>query len=425
MPVFTFIFLTMIGLSLLSKFWLARRHLQQVASHRNQVPPPFAGRIDIGAHRQAADYTTAKTRLSLVQNAQEALVVLAFTLGGGLQYLADTSANLSESPLLRGLILILSVIAISAALEIPLNLYRTFSVEKRFGFNKMTPTIFLADLLKQTLLGLLFGAPLIAAVLWLMAEMGEYWWLYAWLAWMGFNLLVLAIYPAFIAPWFNKFSPLEDTALKEGIQRLLKKCGFAAEGLYVMDGSKRSSHGNAYFTGFGKNRRIVLFDTLIARLTPEEIEAVLAHELGHFKRRHILKRIGMLFALSLGFLWLLGVLMNAPWFYQGLNIATPSTGTALSSGDLAGGMVLFFLVFPVFAFPFEPLFSLLSRKHEFEADEYAARQTDAATLSSALIKLYRDNAATLTPDPLYSACYDSHPPALQRIAHLQKLQLAP
>ncbi|MHB9117469.1 MAG: M48 family metallopeptidase [Burkholderiales bacterium] len=416
MPVFTYIFLAALGLSLLSKFWLARRHLQHVAHHRDKVPPSFASRIALEAHRHAADYTTAKTRLSFIQNAQEALVVLAFTLGGGLQYLANTSAGLSESPLLQGLILILSVIVISAVLEMPLNLYRTFGIEKRFGFNKMTPAMFIADVLKQSLLGLLFGAPMIAAVLWLMAEMGEYWWFYAWLAWMGFNLLVLSIYPTFIAPLFNKFSPLEDAALKERINSLLKKCGFAAEGLYVMDGSKRSTHGNAYFTGFGKNRRIVLFDTLIARLAPEEIEAVLAHELGHFKRRHILKRISMLFALSLGFLYLLGVLMGAPWFYQGLNVTTQSTGTA---------MVLFFLALPAFALPFEPLFSLLSRKHEFEADEYAARQTDAATLSNALIKLYRDNAATLTPDPLYSACYDSHPPALQRIEHLQKIQLTP
>lgn len=416
MPVFSIIFLAAIALSLLSKFWLARRHLQHVAKHRDQVPPSFAGRIGIDAHRQAADYTTAKTRLSLLQNAQETLVVLAFTLGGGLQYLAEISSSLSESPLLRSLILILSVAVISAALEIPLNLYRTFGIEKRFGFNKMTLAMFLTDLLKQSSLGLLFGAPMIAAVLWLMTEMGEYWWFYAWLAWMGFNLLALAIYPTFIAPWFNKFSPLDDAALKERIQHLLAKCGFAAEGLYVMDGSKRSSHGNAYFTGFGKNRRIVLFDTLLAHLAPEEVEAVLAHELGHFKRRHILKRIGLLFALSLGFLWLLGELMAAPWFYQGLNVTTQTMGTA---------MVLFFLVFPVFAFPFEPLFSFLSRKHEFEADEYAARQTDGGTLSSALIKLYRDNAATLTPDPLYSACYDSHPPALQRIEHLQKFRLAP
>jgi STE24 endopeptidase len=297
--------------------------------------------------------------------------------------------------------------------ELPLSYYRTFVIEEQYGFNKMTLAMFFADLVKQAALGLLLGAPLLFCVLWLMEKMGESWWLYAWFAWIAFNLFVLAIFPTWIAPLFNKFTPLEDATLKTRIEQLMSKCGFKASGLFVMDGSRRSNHGNAYFTGFGKTKRIVFFDTLLARLNPSEIEAVLAHELGHFKHRHVIKRIVVSFAMSLAFLWLLGYLMQQSWFYQGLGVnvaAVPSTAMAL---------LLFFLVMPVFTFLLHPISSLYSRKHEFEADAYAAQNSSADDLVRALVKLYQDNAATLTPDPLHSAFYDSHPPASIRVAHLQ------
>jgi STE24 endopeptidase len=271
--------------------------------------------------------------------------------------------------------------------------------------------MFMADLAKQFLVTLALGAPLAAAVLWLMQQAGSYWWLYAWAVWVGFNLLVVAIYPAYIAPLFNKFTPLPDAALKERVEALLTRCGFRAQGLYVMDGSRRSSHGNAYFTGFGRSKRIVFFDTLLTRLTPPEVEAVLAHELGHFRRRHVVKRIAWSFVASLGFLWLLGVLKQTPWFYAALGVTEPSTAAAL---------VLFFLVVPVFTFPFQPLLAFYSRRHEYEADAYAAAHASAGSLVDALVKLYKDNAATLTPDPLHSAVYDSHPPAALRIARLRQ-----
>jgi len=408
---FTLVFLAALAATTLVKLWLARRHARYVTVHRDAVPADFAEKIDLPAHHKAADYSVAKARLGMVSILVEMAVVLAFTLGGGLQALADLWQGTFDNPYFQGLALIGSVVVLSSLADIPLALYRTFRIEARFGFNKMTPAMFFADLAKQMLLGALFGAPLLLCVLWLMAKMGEYWWLYVWLTWMGFNLLVLAIYPTFIAPFFNKFSPLEDLALKARIEKLLAACGFQAKGLFVMDGSKRSSHGNAYFTGFGKNRRIVLFDTLLERLDNDEIEAVLAHELGHFKLRHVMKRVILLFGLSLGFLALLGWLIDKPWFYAGLGVSTQGTDVAL---------VLFFLAMPAFIFPFEPLMSYFSRRHEFEADDYASQHSSAAHLSRALVKLYQDNAATLTPDPLYSAVYDSHPPASQRVANLQK-----
>jgi STE24 endopeptidase len=307
-------------------------------------------------------------------------------------------------------LLIVSVVLLLSLLELPLTVYRTFVVEARFGFNRMTLRLFLIDLVKQALISAALGIPLITLVLWLMAKMGELWWIWVWLAWAAFNLLVLLIYPTFIAPLFNKFSPLEDAGLARRIEQLLARCGFRSSGLYVMDGSKRSSHGNAYFTGFGAAKRIVFFDTLLARLAPGEVEAVLAHELGHFKRHHVWKRVVVLFAGSFALLWVLGQLIAEPWFYTGLNVSTQSTATAL---------LLFVLVIPVFTFFLQPLMALHSRKHEFEADAYAASHANAAELEQALVKLYQDNASTLTPDPLHSAFYDSHPPAATRIARLR------
>lgn len=410
MNTFTLIFIAALTISVLVRVWLAQRHLRYVASHRNAVPAAFSDTITLMQHHKAADYTLAKTRLSFLQISLEVALLLAFTLGGGLQWLDDTLGGVLTSDMARNILLIGSVILIGAAVELPLDLYRKFVIENRFGFNTMTPKRFLLDALMQITIGALLGLPLLFAVLWLMQTAGALWWLYAWLVWVGFNLTLLAIYPTFIAPLFNRFEPLPGGTLKSRIEQLLQKCGFTAQGLFVMDGSKRSSHGNAYFTGFGKTKRIVLFDTLLKHLEADEVEAVLAHELGHFKRRHVVKRMAWVFAASLAFLWVLNWLMTQTWFFSGLNVTSQNTGMAL---------VLFFLVLPVFTFLLQPLSSLYSRKHEFEADQYAAVQTRAQSLVSALIKLYRDNASTLTPDPLYAMFYNSHPDAQQRIARLQ------
>ena len=411
---FTFIFVIVLAFTSLARLWLARRHLAHIAAHRAVVPEAFREKITLADHQKAADYTTAKTRFAMLGTLFDAALLLAFTLGGGIQFIADLCNVWFNSLLTQGIAAIVAVLLLSSLLETPFSLYRTFVIEARFGFNKMTLVLYLKDALKGLLLGAILGLPLLFGVLWLMSAMGSYWWLYVWLAWMVFNLLILFIYPTFIAPLFNKFTPLQDEAMKTRIAALLGKCGFTASGLFVMDGSKRSAHGNAYFTGFGKTKRIVFFDTLLERLSGNEVEAVLAHELGHFKRHHVLKRIVATFAMSLGFLWLLGQLMQTAWFYQGLGVSTPSTALAL---------LLFFMILPIFSFLFQPLLSAYSRKHEFEADAYAARQTAATDLVNALVKLYQDNASTLTPDPLYSSFYDSHPPAATRIAHLQSFRL--
>jgi len=407
---FTIIFIAALAITTLTKLWLARRHLSHIAAHRSAVPDAFRENIDLENHQKAADYTSTKTRFAIWGGLFDVALLLAFTLGGGIQFFADLSNTGFDTPILQGMATIVAVMMLSSVLESPFNLYRTFVIEARFGFNKMTLGLYFKDAFKGLLVGALLGIPLLLGVLWLMDRMGEYWWLYVWLVWMAFNLLLLFIYPTYIAPLFNKFTPMQDEEMKARIGSLLQRCGFTSSGLFVMDGSKRSAHGNAYFTGFGKSKRIVFFDTLLERLSGSEIEAVLAHELGHFKHRHVVKRIATTFAMSLGFLWLLGQLMQTSWFYQGLGVSTPSTALAL---------LLFFMVMPVFSFLLQPLMSAYSRKHEFEADAYAAKQTASSDLVNALVKLYQDNASTLTPDPLYSRFYDSHPPAAIRIAHLQ------
>ena len=408
---FTWVFLAALLATTGTRLWLATRQSRYVLAHRDAVPESFAGTIPLAAHQKAADYTVVKTRLALADVCLSVALTLALTFGGVLQWLSDAWARIAPPfGIAHGVLLIVSVVVLLSLLELPLTLYRTFVVEERFGFNRITPRLFAIDLAKQTLLSAALGIPLLTLVLWLMAQMGELWWIWVWLAWAVFNLLVLLIYPTFIAPLFNKFSPLADRALAERIESLLARCGFRSSGLYVMDGSTRSSHGNAYFTGFGAAKRIVFFDTLLARLAPGEVEAVLAHELGHFKRHHVWKRVAVLFAASFALLWVLGQLINEPWFYAGLNVATQSTATAL---------LLFVLVTPVFTFFLQPLTSLHSRRHEFEADAYAASHASAAELVQALVKLYQDNASTLTPDPLHSAFYDSHPPAATRIARLR------
>jgi STE24 endopeptidase len=417
MYIFTLVFLAALVLTTLTQLWLASRHARHVAAHRDQVPPGFADSITLDAHRKAAGYSVAKTRLGMADTAVGALLLLAFTLGGGLDLLHDLLARyLVPEGYAYGVALIVGVGLVYGIVELPFNLYRVFVIEAKFGFNRMTWKLFLLDMAKQTVLGAAIGIPLLLLVLWLMQRMGVHWWFYVWIVWMGFNLVLLLVYPTVIAPLFNKFTPLNDEALRSRIERLLTRCGFKSHGLFVMDSSRRSSHGNAYFTGFGAAKRIVLFDTLIQSLEPAEVEAVLAHELGHFKHHHVIKRIALLFCMSLGFLALLGFLIDRSWFYSSLGVLS-APGTAMA-------LILFFLVMPVFTFFLQPLSSLYSRKHEFEADAYAARQANPADLVHALTKLYKDNASTLTPDPLHSAFYDSHPPAAMRIARLQQMSPA-
>ena len=415
MNTFTVLFLIALAAGTVLKWWLAGRQLSSVAGHRDQVPEAFRESIRLETHQNAADYTAAKTRAAIVETGIAALLLLAWTLGGGIDLLSSLWAATGLSPLLAGTGLLLSIFLIMGLLEMPFDIYRTFFIEERFGFNRTTPRLFIADGIKQAVLLITLGAPVILLVLWLMAHAGTRWWLYVWIVWMSFSLLLTWAYPALIAPWFNKFLPLDDGALKARIESLLERNGFATQGIFVVDGSKRSGHGNAYFTGLGNNKRIVFFDTLLRQLDGDEIEAVLAHEIGHFKRKHIAKRIALMALLSLAALMLLGWLINMPWFYSGLGVTQPSVAVAL---------LLFLLVVPTFTVFVQPLMSALSRRHEFEADEFAAAQADAGKLVKALVKLYRENANTLTPDPLYSAFYDSHPPAPVRIANLQAKQVA-
>ena len=411
---FSVLFVVFLLLTLGLRYWLARRHIRHVLRHRDQVPAEFAARIPLSAHQKAADYTVAKTRFGLWAALWNTLVLTGFTLLGGLQALSTALLHALGPGMVHQILLIVAFAVVSGALDLPFSYYRQFVLEERFGFNKMTVGLWIADAVKGGLVGAVIGLPLLWVVLTLMDKTGALWWLYAWLVWSGFQLLMMALYPTVIAPIFNKFTPLTDDKLKDRIEGLMTRVGFAAKGLFVMDGSKRSAHGNAYFSGFGSNKRIVFFDTLLSRLAPEEIEAVLAHELGHFKLKHIIKRIGVLFALSLAFLALLGWLKTQVWFYTGLGVLP-----LLGQSNDAMALLLFSLVLPVFTFPFSPLTSITSRKHEFEADAFAASHSDARDLVSALVKMYEDNASTLTPDPIHSAFYDSHPPASVRIRHLR------
>jgi len=410
---FTLVFLIALAAGTLLKWWLAARQLNCVSGHRDRVPEAFSESIALTTHQHAADYTTARTRMGMLETGVAAVLLLVWTLGGGVDWLTGAWQASGLSPLLAGTGLLLSAFLIMGGLEMPFDIYRTFVIEERFGFNRTTARLFIADAIKQTVLMIALGAPIILLVLWLMAHAGPRWWLYVWIVWMAFSLLLTWAYPALIAPWFNKFVPLDDGALKARIESLLERNGFASQGIFVVDGSKRSGHGNAYFTGLGSNKRIVFFDTLLRQLDPEEIEAVLAHEIGHFKRKHIAKRIALMALVSLAGLMLLGWLIDEPWFYSGLGVTKPSLAVAL---------LLFLFVVPTFTVFVQPLLSGLSRRHEFEADEFAARQADAGKLVEALVKLYKENANTLTPDPLYSAFHDSHPPAPVRIANLRAKQ---
>jgi STE24 endopeptidase len=410
---FTVLFVVAVVAMVGTKLWLASRQIRFVAGHREQVPSQFAGTIALSAHQRAADYTVERTRLTMIEIVVGAAVLIGLTLLGGVQALDLAITDWLGRGYVGQIALVAAVIAITSAIDLPFDYFRQFVIEQRFGFNRMSKRIFIVDRLKGVLLGAAFGLPLLFVVLWLMNQAGSFWWLWTWIVWVVFQMLVLVLYPSFIAPLFNKFEPLRDEALKSRIEALMKRCGFAAKGLFVMDGSRRSAHGNAYFTGFGAAKRIVFFDTLLARLSGSEIEAVLAHELGHFKRRHVIKRMLVTFAISLAMLALLGWLTQCVWFYEGLGVRPSLVG-----GNSGLALVLFFLALPVFVFFVTPLGSLTSRKHEFEADAFAATQTDAQDLVNALVKLYEDNASTLTPDPLYTAFYYSHPPASQRIDRL-------
>jgi STE24 endopeptidase len=410
--ILTFAFVALLIITTLTRVWLGRRHVKHIQSNRNQVPAAFSDSISLDAHQKAADYSSAKTRLMIVESTAQAILLAVLTIGGGLLWIDEAWRSvISEQEIIRGALVILSAFLVSSLIELPFDYYKSFVVDQKFGFNKMTPAMFFSDLFKHSLVGLALGAPILFAALWLMQGAGDFWWLYLWVVWSVFNLLMLAIYPTFIAPIFNKFTPLADQSLKQRIETLLTKCGFKSQGLFVMDGSARSSHGNAYFTGFGSSKRVVFFDTLLDRLDANEIEAVLAHELGHFKHHHVIKRIALMFIVSFLGLALLGWLKQQEWFYTGLGVTQPSDYMAL---------LLFLLVSPIFLFLLRPLMASYSRKNEFEADEYAANHAEAKYLVDALVKLYRDNASTLTPDPLHSAFYDSHPPASIRISRLAK-----
>lgn len=408
-------------LGLVVKFWLASRQIRHVARHRDQVPPAFAATITPAAHRKAADYTIAKTRFGLLEMAFAAAVLLGWTLLGGLDLLNQALLRTLGPGMAQQLALLAAFALIGGLLELPFSLHQTFGIEQRFGFNKMSVRLWLADLAKSMLVGTLIGLPIAALILWLMGAAGQLWWLWAWAAWMGFNLVLLMVYPTFIAPLFNQFKPLEDETLKASVTALMQRCGFAAKGLYVMDGSRRSAHGNAYFTGFGAAKRVVFYDTLLARLSPRQVDAVLAHELGHFKHRHIVQRIVLMFALSLAGFALLGWLSGQTWFYTGMGVQpsmAPLTDGRPAPND-ALALLLFMLAMPVFSFFVAPLSAQLSRRHEFQADAFAVAQTSGADLSDALLKLYEDNASTLTPDPVFVKFYYSHPPASERLARLQ------
>lgn len=413
---FTLVFCAAVVLSVLAKLYLNARQVRHVAQHRGEVPPAFAGRMSLAAHQKAADYTLAKLRLGVLELVWGTVVLLGWTLLGGLDALhqALRGSPLTEwGSLATQLGLVAAFAVIGGLLDLPLSLYATFRVEERFGFNKMSLRLWLSDLAKSTGVGALIGLPIVALILWLMASAGPTWWLWAWVAWMGLNLLVMVLYPTVIAPLFNTFEPLQDEALRQRVTALMQRCGFSAKGLYVMDGSRRSAHANAYFTGFGAAKRVVFYDTLLKQLSPAEVDAVLAHELGHFKHKHILQRIVVMFGLSLAGFALLGWLSQQVWFYTGLGVRP---GMAGANDALA--LLLFLMVVPVFGAFVAPLSSSLSRRHEFQADAYACQQASGQDLASALLKLYKDNASTLTPDPVYASVYYSHPPAAERLARM-------
>jgi len=409
METLSILFVLALLLSLILQLWLSNRQTNEVARNRAAVPDAFSKQITLEQHQKAADYTKAKLAVNKIELFYSSILLLAWTLGGGLNWMDTFVRSLGYSEIITGLFVIFGILLISAIIDLPFTLYRTFKIEQRFGFNRMTAVQFVKDMLMQTMLTLVLAVPLVAGILWLMQDASPLWWVYVWATLLSFGLLVSWIFPTFIAPLFNKFLPLEDAVLRERITALMDRCGFASNGIFVMDGSKRSSHGNAYFTGLGKNKRIVFFDTLLETLEPNEVEAVLAHELGHFKHHHVRKGLILNAVITLVGLAILAWLIKQDAFYHALGVSHASTYMAL---------ILFSMVMPLFSIYLQPIMSFLSRKHEFEADDFASEQSKPEILIAALVKLYRDNANTLTPDPLYSAFHDSHPPAPVRVAHL-------
>jgi len=408
---FYYLFIFLLITTTIFQVWLTKRHIAHIDKNKNKVPAAFSKTISILDHKKAADYTIAKSHIGVIDLIIQAIFLYLLTLGGGINMLMDTFSTLINNELVIGAVVIISVMLISSLVDLPLSIYKTFNIDERFGFNRMTSQIFLTDLIKQSILSVVIGVPILLISLWIISNLGGFWWLWLWIFISIFNFLMLTLYPTYIAPFFNKFLPLNDVKLKTKIEKLLSKCGFKSDGLFVMNGSLRSNHGNAYFTGFGNSKRIVFFDTLLEKLSHKEIEAVLAHELGHFHHNHVKKRIIMMFIVSFVGLYVLGILKDSPWFYESLGVIQSD----------ANGLLLFLLVSPLFIFFIRPLMAYYSRKNEFEADEYACKYADPEDLKLSLIKLYRDNASTLTPDPLHSNFYDSHPPALERISAIDKI----
>jgi len=408
---FYYLFIFLLITTTIFQVWLTKRHVAHIHKNKNKVPPAFSKTISLLDHKKAADYTIAKSNIGVIDLIIQAIFLYLLTLGGGINLLTDTFSTLINNELVIGAMVIISVMLISSLVDLPLSIYKTFNIDERFGFNRMTSQIFLTDLIKQSILSVVIGVPILLISLWIISNLGDLWWLWLWVFISIFNFLMLTLYPTYIAPFFNKFLPLNDVRLKTKIEKLLSKCGFKSDGLFVMNGSLRSNHGNAYFTGFGNSKRIVFFDTLLEKLSHKEIEAVLAHELGHFHHNHVKKRIIIMFVISFIGLYVLGILKDSPWFYESLGVIQSD----------ANGLLLFLLVSPLFIFFIRPLMAYYSRKNEFEADEYACKYADPEDLKLSLIKLYRDNASTLTPDPLHSNFYDSHPPALERISTIDKI----
>ena len=408
---FYYLFIFLLITTTIFQVWLTKRHIAHIHKNKTKVPAAFSKTISISNHKKAADYTISKSNIGIIDLFIQAIFLYLITLGGGINILTNTFSNLINNQLVIGAIVIISVMLISSLIDLPLNIYKTFNIDERFGFNRMTAQIFILDLIKQSILSIVIGIPILLISLWIISNLGGLWWLWLWVFISVFNFLMLILYPTYIAPFFNKFLPLKDVKLKTKIEKLLLKCGFKSNGLFVMNGSLRSNHGNAYFTGFGNSKRIVFFDTLLEKLSHKEIEAVLAHELGHFHHNHVKKRIILMFVMSFIGLYVLGILKDSAWFYESLGVIQSD----------ANGLLLFLLVSPLFIFFIRPLMAYYSRKNEFEADEYACKYSNPQDLKLSLIKLYRDNASTLTPDPLYSNFYDSHPPALERINTIDKI----
>ena len=408
---FYYLFIFLLITTTIFQVWLTKRHIAHIDKNKIKVPNAFSETISLSDHRKAADYTISKSRIGIIDLFIQAIFLYLLTIGGGINMLTNLFSNLIINELIIGTMVIISVMFISSLVDLPLSIYKIFKIDEKFGFNRMTAKIFIADLFKQSVLALVIGIPLLLLSLWIISNLGNLWWLWLWIFISIFNFSMLTIYPTYIAPFFNKFLPLKDTKLKLKIEKLLLKCGFKSGGLFVMNGSLRSNHGNAYFTGFGNSKRIVFFDTLLEKLSNKEIEAVLAHELGHFHHNHVKKRIILMFIVSLVGLYILGILKDSSWFYESLGVIQSD----------ANGLLLFLMVSPLFIFFIRPVMAYYSRKNEFEADEYACKYSNSKDLKHSLIKLYRDNASTLTPDPLHSNFYDSHPPALERINAINKI----